>query len=51
MIETSWQSLGLQHLPMTDEIPTRRDNFWAGIDQEAEGSQSLPATWMSFDAA
>ena len=42
MIETTWKSLGLEHLPMTDKIHVV-ENLLEGLDAEAE-RQPIPAS-------
>jgi putative addiction module component (TIGR02574 family) len=42
MNETTWQSLGLDHLPMTDKIHIV-EKLWTDLDAEAE-AEPVPAS-------
>ena len=42
MNETTWQSLGLDHLPVTDKIHVV-EKLWADLNAEVE-SQPVPAS-------
>ena len=44
MIQTSWQSLGLEHLPMSDKLHVV-EQLLDGIDQDIE-EQPIPASHM-----
>ncbi len=42
MIETTWKSLGLDHLPMTDKLHIV-EKLWEDLNQEAE-AQPVPSS-------